>query len=168
MLLNATSQIIWTLFKESEQRFIMETNEDIISRLKFIGKIQKGEKINVRNMSVQPDSIITRVYRSFINLDSRINTLNFVTHIIKKSFELINMHLVTKRPFDRIWCVNIINDINNSRVGLLNLKDTYSADIMFCCKIDTLIQEMDARIQDVYCKFETEGIEIQKKDDGMF
>lgn len=168
MLLNATSQIIWTLFKESEQRFTMETNEDVISRLKFIGKIQKGEKINVRNMSVQPDSIITRIYRSFINLDSRINTLNFVTQIIKKSFELINMHLVNKRPFDKIWCVNIINDINNSRIGLLNLKDTYAADIMFCCKIDTLTQEMDARIQDMYAKFETEGIEIQKKEEGLF
>jgi hypothetical protein len=146
----------------------METNEDVISRLKFIGKIQKGEKINVRNMSVQPDSIITRIYRSFINLDSRINTLNFVTHIVKKSFELINMHLVTKRPFDKIWCVNIINDLNNSRIGLLNLKDTYAVDIMFCCKIDTLIQEMDARIQDVYSKFETEGIEFKKKEDGLF
>jgi hypothetical protein len=163
-----TTKIIWTLFKESEQRFIMETNEDVISRLKFIGKIQKGEKINVRNMSVQPDSIITRIYRSFINLDSRINTLNFVTHIVKKSFELINMHLVTKRPFDKIWCVNIINDINNSRVGLLNLKDTYAVDIMFCCKIDTLIQEMDARIQDVYAKFEADGIEFKKKDEALF
>jgi hypothetical protein len=163
-----TTKILWTLFKESDQRFIMETNEDVISRLKFIGKIQKGEKINVRNMSVQPDSIITRIYRSFINLDSRINTLNFVTHIVKKSFELINMHLVTKRPFDKIWCVNIINDLNNSRIGLLNLKDTYAVDIMFCCKIDTLIQEMDARIQDVYSKFETEGIEFKKKEDGLF
>jgi hypothetical protein len=77
------------------------------------------------------------------------------------------MHLVTKRPFDKIWCVNIINDINNSRVGLLNLKDTYASDIMFCCKVDTLIQEMDARIQDVYCKFQVEGIEIQKKEEGV-
>ena len=143
----------------------METNEDVISRLKFIGKIQKGEKINVRNMSVQPDSIITRVYRSFINLDSRINTLNFVTHIIKKSFEIVSMHLITKKPFDKRWCVNIINDITSSRVGLLNLKDTYSADIMFCCKIDTLLQELDARSQDVYAKFELEGIEFQKKED---
>jgi len=145
----------------------METNEDVISRLKFIGKIQKGEKINVRNMSVQPDSIITRVYRSFINLDSRINTLNFVTHIIKKSFEIVNMHLITKKPFDKRWCVNIINDITSSRIGLLNLKNTYSADIMFCCKVDTLIQEMDARTQDVYAKFETEGIEFQKKEEGL-
>jgi len=166
-MLNTASTVIWTLFKDSEQRFIMETNEDVISRLKFIGKIQKGEKINVRNMSVQPDSIFTRFCRSFVNLDSRINTLNFVTHIIKKSFELINMHLVTKRPFDKIWCVNIINDINNSRVGLLNLKDTYASDIMFCCKVDTLIQEMDARIQDVYCKFQVEGIEMQKKEEGV-
>ena len=75
------------------------------------------------------------------------------------------MHLITKKPFDKRWCVNIINDITSSRVGLLNLKDTYSADIMFCCKIDTLLQELDARSQDVYAKFELEGIEFQKKED---
>ena len=41
-------------------------DEDIIPRIKFIGKIQKGEKINVKHMNIQQDSLITKFTRSFI------------------------------------------------------------------------------------------------------
>jgi hypothetical protein len=63
-------------FKESPlQNKEMELNEDVISKLKFLGRVQKGEKINVRHMFVQPDGLATKISRSFINLDSRGNTL---------------------------------------------------------------------------------------------
>ena len=40
----------------------MECNKEIISSLKFIGRIQTGEKINVRFMFLQPSNIITYTY----------------------------------------------------------------------------------------------------------
>ena len=60
----------------------METDIVIISRLKFIGKVQKGDKINVKYMFIQPDGIFTRISRSLINHDNRNNTLNFVCKLI--------------------------------------------------------------------------------------
>ena len=45
----------------------MDTNKEIVSRLKFIGRIQKGEKINTRHMYVQQDDLTTTISRTFIN-----------------------------------------------------------------------------------------------------
>ena len=63
-------------------------DDEIIPRIKFIGKIQKGEKMNVKHMQVQPDSIFTRISRSFIHTDTRSNTYTFVNYSIKKGFEI--------------------------------------------------------------------------------
>jgi hypothetical protein len=43
----------------------------------------------------------------------------------------------------------MIQDLENSKNGLNNLKDTYFDDLMFCCKIDTIIQDIDARLEEI-------------------
>ena len=53
-------------------------DDDIIPRIKFIGKIQKGEKINVKHMNIQQDSIMNKIIRSFIHTDTRANTIGSV------------------------------------------------------------------------------------------
>lgn len=62
-------------------------DDEIIPRIKFIGKIQKGEKMNVKHMQVQPDSILTKISRSFIHTDTRSNTYTFVNYSIKKDLK---------------------------------------------------------------------------------
>jgi hypothetical protein len=145
----------------------METNEDVISQLKFIGKIQKGEKINARRMYVQPNSFLTALSRSFLNQDSRINTFNFISHTIKKSFELLSFHEGSTKGSSKIWRKNIIKDLKESKNGLLNLKDTYSDDVLFCCKIETLLQDVDARLLDMTMTDELieDPNEIKKEQD---
>ena len=60
----------------------MESNKEVISKLKFIGKLQKGEKINVRMLYVQQDGIVTQFLRTFLQ-DNRTKTLGFVQDTIK-------------------------------------------------------------------------------------
>ena len=127
-------------------------DDEIIPRIKFIGKIQKGEKMNVKHMQVQPDSIFTRISRSFIHTDTRSNTYTFVNYSIKKGFEILYQHLDSEKQFDRILCINLMNDLRNCKEGLQNIRETYIEDLMFCCKIDALIEETDARIHDVETK----------------
>lgn len=126
-----------------------KTEDDILSRLKFIGKIQKGEKINVKNMIVQQNGLLTRISRSFFNIDSRENALNFIIITIKRSFELLSLHMTGKTTFDRTMKTNIISDLEKSKSGLNNLKTTYVSDVMFCCKIDTIVQEIEARLEEL-------------------
>ena len=39
-------------------------NKETISRLKFIGKIQIGDKINIKDMYLQTDGLLTQVART--------------------------------------------------------------------------------------------------------
>lgn len=129
-------------------------DNDIIPKLKFIGKIQKGDKINVKYMYVQPEGIFTTISRSLFKVDDRANTLIFVNNTIKKSFELLLNNIDSQKQFDKILCQNITSDLKKSKSGLMNLRETYNTDIMFCCKMDTFIEEVEAKIQDLENKYE--------------
>ena len=127
----------------------MDSLKENLSKLKFISKIQKGDKINVRYLYVQPSGFLTSLSRSFFYQDNRGNTLNFVHNTIYKTFEIIDNleNNNNNNTIEKALGNNITYDLENSKNGLLNLKETYIEDIKFCCDIDTLIQLIDAKIQ---------------------
>lgn len=120
---------------------------DILSRLKFISKIQPSEKINVKYMHVQTDSWTTRILRTLFSQDNRNNALNFFRTTIDKSFEII--HTNKDKPEKIPMIKNVITDIRNSTIGIGNFKETYKTDLMFCCEIDTLIQSILLRLDEL-------------------
>ena len=142
----------------------MNTNDDIIPKLKFISRLNKGDKINVKNLYIQPNNLINRISRSFIHIDDRTNTLMFVTNTIKKGFDLFLKHIESANPFDSILCQNLLYDLNNSTNGLINLKETYGDDIMFVCKIDSLIEEIEARLAEIQTKYNMNYTKEDNKD----
>ena len=131
-------------FVENNKLTEMNSDDDVISKLKFIGKIQKGEKINIRNISIQPDGLYTSLIRSFITLDNRKNTLNFIRNTVTRSFQLLHLYINSGTTASKNLCSNLILDIQNSKAGITNLKITYSSDVMLCCQLDTIIQEIEA------------------------
>ncbi len=141
------------MLKESFGHFEMDGNiTDTISKLKFIGLIQKGEKINVRSMYVQPaNTIMTRISRTFITTDNRNNTYNFIEGVINRSFEIITISL-TKDPIksiDKRLVKNLLHDLSKSITGIKNLRDTYAYDSMFCCRLDTMVESIESRLSDI-------------------
>ena len=157
--LHLASNVIISVFKDTSNFNInnMESDKEVMSRLKFIGKVQKGEKINVKYMFVQPEGIATRISRTLINQDNRNNTLNFVRSTITRTFEIITSYSSSNKESQRHICLHIIKDLQQCKTGLLNLKDTYLSDIKFTCDIDTLLQEIDAKLSEIE--------PIQNKDD---
>jgi len=125
----------------------METNKETLSRLKFIGKIQIGEKVNLKYMYVQEDGLITQLSRTLMQ-DNRNKTLTFMQDTINKAFELLKCYERSKKISEQIMCKNLVEDLKNSKKGLLNLKETYNLDIKFCCDIDTLLQMIDAKLSE--------------------
>ena len=69
----------------------MESTRETISRLKFIGKIQIGDKVNLKFMYMQPDGLMTQLSRS-INQDNRTKTLIFLQDTINKTFEIFKFY----------------------------------------------------------------------------
>lgn len=125
----------------------MENLKDIISKLKFIGKIQKGDKINVKYLYVQPKGVVTTISRSFFYQDNRGNTLSFLENVITKTLEIISNYENTDDHFEKVLCNNIVKDLVLSKNGFDNLKETYIEDIKFCCDIDTLIQLINIKLK---------------------
>jgi hypothetical protein len=121
----------------------MENNEEIISRLKFIGHIQKDEKIDVRHVSRQPNNLLTKLYRSVLYPDNRTNSLKFIRDVINRSFEIIENLLIKE---DIITCKVIFSDLLKAKTGMYNLKYTYNEDTKFCCDIDVLIENICSKI----------------------
>jgi len=129
-------------------------DDDIIPRIKFIARIQTGEKMNVKHMQIVQDNIFTKILRTFIHNDTRTNTYTFISTALKKGFEILSMHLENNDIFDRSLCQNLIYDLRQCKHGMQNVKETYMDDLMFCCKMDTLMEETAARIQDFEHKYD--------------
>lgn len=125
----------------------MDNNKETISRLKFIGKIQIGEKVNLKYMYIQNDGLITQLYR-IIFQENRSKTLTFLQDTVNKAFEILKCYQKSKKKADQIMCSNLVEDLKNSRSGFLNLKETYVNDIKFCCDIDTILQLIDAKLSE--------------------
>jgi hypothetical protein len=125
----------------------MDCNKETISRLKFIGKIQIGDKINLKSMYMQTDSLITQLLRTVFQ-DNRNKTLVFLQDTINKAFEILKCYDKSKKNADKIMCMNVITDLKGVSQGLKNLKETYNTDIKFCCDIDVLLQMIEAKLSE--------------------
>ena len=123
----------------------MEDHRETLSRLKFISKIQTGEKINLRYMYIQNDGLITQIFRTLFP-ENRTKTFAFVTETINKAFEILKFYGKSTKVAEQIMCRNLISDLKESKNGLINLKETYNNDLKFGCDIHTLLQLIDARL----------------------
>lgn len=124
----------------------MDTYQEIISRLKFIGKINKGEKINTKQLYVQPGGLLTTISRTFWYQDNRINAINFISETVKYSFDLLNNYdnseLIAQKELAKL----LVNDLRKVIQGLEHLKCTYNIDTKFCCDIDTIIEDIKSKL----------------------
>jgi len=125
----------------------MNENRETISRLKFIGKIQIGDKIDLKNMHLQSDSLVTQISRTVFQ-DNRNKSLTFIQDTISKSFEILRCYDKSKKNSEKIMCLNIMSDLKIAKNGLRNLKETYLHDIKFCCDIDVLLQTIDLKLSE--------------------
>lgn len=143
------ASIFFSGFKDSFHYAKMESNKEVISSLKFIGKLQKGDKINTKFMYRQPDGVATRISRTLINHDNRHNALNFVQRTISNAFEIMSTYLKSDKQSDKTMCSHIAADLKFAKIGLEHLKDTYSEDLKFCCDMETLLQDIDSKLVEI-------------------
>jgi hypothetical protein len=131
------------MYSYSNTTLSMESNAEIASRLKFIGHIQRNEKINVRHVNRQPNNWITSVSRTVLFPDTRANAFRFVRDVIYRSFDIIENYI---RSNNIIESKSMITDLIKAEEGLLNMKQTYIEDTKFCCDMDVLIESIKTKI----------------------
>ena len=57
-----------------------DSRQEIITKLKFLSRVSKGQKINVKDMTLQDESWLTSASRSVWNIDNRNNTMTFIQY----------------------------------------------------------------------------------------
>lgn len=144
-------------------------DHELISRLKFIANIGKGEKINVPKLHVLENTWQTTISRTVWNIDTRQNAQNFIKDTINTSFENIYLFIKSGNISKHQIAKNMIIDIINAKKGISNIKFTYRTDIMFKCAMDTLIQRIDAKLVELKNNYEgvMDDINITDDDDNI-
>ncbi len=130
----------------------MDRQREIITKLKFIGTFQAGEKIDVNNLRVENKTLFTPLKRLFFG-EGRDKTFNFLSLTIERSIEIIQNYVLSDRISERIYCSNLINDLFKAVIGLKNIQETYREDKMFVCNIDILIENVDAKLTEIKERF---------------
>lgn len=122
------------------------SDSEVLSHLKFISRIQPGEKINVKHLYIQKDTWQTKVSRSFIYCDSRRNAYNFVVRTIQRAFDIIHLSILHK---DLVKASLFLQEIKSTLKGIYSLKNTYSNDVRLCCEFETLISDMNKKYNEI-------------------
>jgi hypothetical protein len=123
------------------------TINEIASRLKFIGRIQRGEKVDVSRKCVLADTWYNNIWRTIWGTESREATLEFIDKTVKCGLEFaLQTSSNQQNPFRETTVQSILQDLANACNGMENLKDTYKCDLMFGCQMDTLIHYIQTRL----------------------
>ena len=120
---------------------------ETMSRLKFIGRIKKGERIDVGNLTLMRPSIFTSLYRTFINRDNRTNSLHFIRETVSSAFDMAEYLEANMDSCEanKQMLRNLLADIRGALLGIQSVKCTYSGDTKFCCDIEIIEQLINAK-----------------------
>jgi len=140
-----TNTLLNFISHERDSRISLSNSDDIITNLKYISKIDKFEKINIYNMNAQRNCLLTTVTRTIFR-DNRQNTLLFIKHTIEQSFKLLHLLNNSDKTSETELAIRLSIDIRNAISGIRNIKITYSNDIMYCAKLDTILDNIDVNI----------------------
>lgn len=137
-------QIKGLLNNDRDRNLALENSEEVISRLKFLGKIQKDERIDVKRVIRQENNFFTTLTRTFIYPDNRHNTMRFINQVIDRSFEILDTYIHNKKA-DMVE--SLVVDLLNCESGLNNLKYTYRDDTKMCCDIEVLLNKIKTTVK---------------------
>jgi len=122
------------------------TFAELLSNLKFLSKINKDQKINVRDMFIQENNWTTSLSRTVYKVDNRKNTLHFIQNLITTSFSTCKSLIHSDNKSYYTMAQSLLKGLLNSRKGIENLKYTYKDDIHFACILDTIIENINVQI----------------------
>jgi len=123
------------------------TFAELLSNLKFLSKIKKDQKINVRDMFIQENNWTTSLSRTVYKVDNRKNTLHFIQNLITTSFSTCKSLIHNSdNKSEYTMAQSLLKGLLSSRHGIENLKYTYKDDIHFACILDTIIENINAQI----------------------
>ena len=150
-----STRALYDLFKmigPGSSSISFETSQEILTKLKLIGTLKTGEKLDVRNLKIENNTILTPLKRMFFG-NGRDSTFTFCCNTIERAFSILFTLAITNKTSDTMICKHILLDMEIAIEGLRNVQSTYKDDKMFYCNIETLMQTIQAKVMDVCEKY---------------
>lgn len=144
---------------ESAKHFTQTGDEhvinDVISKLRFISKVKRGEKLNVKEFFVRDnDDITQRMIRTFRNRllyedgENKAATLTFFSKVTDTALNLICFY---RRQTDNTFNNNIAKMLTENLEDALNGMEatikTYETDRIFSSQLETMIATLKLRLE---------------------
>lgn len=123
--------------------------QDVLSKLRFISKIRKGEKINISTLSLVEDTWINNFYRTLSFEDSRSKTLEFIKDVSDRALGYVADFILNGDKFKRSVGLMILEDIKNMNNGISGLAATYGSDRMFVSKVEAFQTLLNVKVADI-------------------
>jgi len=113
--------------------------DEVVVNLKVLASVSVNSKLYTRGslLNIEQASIIPEGIRRWYRNDNRDESLKKIDRIITKSM------LYTKNY------PQVLQYLKESKIGLLNMKDTYSLCIQTVARLDTIIAKIDVCIKEV-------------------
>src|SRR5437868_2826049 len=137
--------------------------QDVLSRLRFLSKIDNHEKLDVASLSLVADTWYNNFYRliksmaaskgiCWCNMESRKISLAFIKSTTDEALKLAKnlLHAGNRSSeFNTSLGKMIITTLNELTPGIKGLKKTYASDRMFIAEIKTFQDILQAQIADL-------------------
>lgn len=123
--------------------------EDLISNLIFISKIQVNEVLDVESMTLMKVGWMTTFYRTFYTNENRYKTLNFLKDIVNEAENISSTYIQNSDIYTRKIGYTILESLDKSKNGIINICKTYETDRMFVSKVETLLNRIDTNISQI-------------------
>lgn len=121
--------------------------DSVVSKLAFIAKIKKGEKIDAE-CSIIPDTKWYNFLRTIgIGKYSKEQTLAFIKQTADQALDLARVCIGSQDPFHRNVGRMIIAKLKDVKIGTKELKDTYEEYRLFLSQLETFEELLDAKIK---------------------
>jgi len=156
--------------------------QDILSKLRFLSKIERHEKLDVSSLSLITDTWYNNLYRfakwaaatvaesqgfSWCNIESRKASLEFIYQTTEEALNLAR-ELFTK---DASATLNyslgsmIIATLRELDTGIQGLKKTYESDRMFISRIEAFQEILNAQINEVSALAKPSDDKLEKSEE---
>lgn len=120
---------------------------DILIKLRFLAKIQRGNKINVNSMDfVDANSLLGSISRAFHH-ENRNVTYMFINSVIDQAVTSLNQYGPKGYLPNSIFQKMLVNGLYQARRGIAELSSTYRADPETVAKIEVCLEKIDLQLQ---------------------
>lgn len=109
--------------------------QEVVGRLKFIGGIRAGDRVDTAALAVVPDTYYRRAVRALRELwyahESRDTTLEFARRTVAEAYAMLEEG--GRTPDESRM---LVEGVVGVRAGLAALRETYADDRMFVARLD--------------------------------